>query len=494
MTTNAVDSGWARAGHRRLSWKQQLVWSFVSLASFHAAHLTGFGWLLIPCAYGLIELSHAPTNRRVFYPTLGLGFLFYAPQLAFFWNIFNAAAIALWLVLAFWIALFCLTLRLVRRRFGNGWTLLIAPFIWTGLEYFRSELYYLRFSWLTFGMANVNSVFHGFVGMYAFGFVVFAIAAVLQGVRAAHYDLEHSTSLDYSEKKTLPLGGPIRLMTMLLIALLLMELLLILIPRSGWWAASGPYVAGVQLEFPSNREVIAGLDRAKAKFPEAELFMLSEYTFQEPVPQAVRDWCVSNQAYLVAGGKEPLGETNFYDMAYVVGTNGDIVFKQCKSVPIQFFKDGLPAPERRVWDSPWGKMGVPTCYDLSYTRVVDDFVRQGAVALLNPTMDVIEWGEQQHLLHSRVAPIRAAEYGIPIFRVASSGISQIIAPRGQILAKASFPGEGEIIGGRLPINSNAHLPVDRWLAPLCSGIAGVVLAVSLIPSRKNLTPRPNSPS
>jgi apolipoprotein N-acyltransferase len=220
--------------------------------------------------------------------------------------------------------------------------------------------------------------------------------------------------------------------------------------------------------------------------------MLSEYTFQEPVPKSVRDWCASNQVYLVVGGKEPLGDTNFYNMAYVIGTNGTIVHQQVKSVPIQFFKDGLPAPERRVWDSPWGKLGVLTCYDLSYTRVVDDIVRQGAIALLNPTMDVADWGGQQHALHSLVAPIRAAEYGIPIFRIASSGVSQIVSAAGRVLAKAPYPGEGEIIAGALPLNAHPRLPLDRWLAPACVGITGIALIAALIPARKNQLPTSES--
>ena len=83
-----------------------------------------------------------------------------------------------------------------------------------------------------------------------------------------------------------------------------------------------------------------------------------------------------------------LGTTNFYDTAFVVGTNGEVVFKQVKSVPIQFFKDGLPAKEQTVWNSPWGKIGFCVCYDLSYTRVTDELVRQGAQLLIVPTMDV----------------------------------------------------------------------------------------------------------
>lgn len=504
-----------RSAGAEISLGAGLGWAIVAIASFHAAQFLGIGWLLIPCAYALIELSRAATNRKVFYPMLGVGFLFYAPQLGFFWNIFNAAAIALWLVLAFWIALFGLILRLVRLRFGNGWMLALAPFIWTGLEYFRCELYYLRFGWLTFGMANTTAPYEtAGLGNFLLGFAVVAGAAVIQiwrrtGLPSTSFFLFSTTALT----TILSLGHCGGIVTL---AVCIASAALAQTPRQLWirallfvalfaFAASLALselnrsrelprtkqfvqVAGVQLEFPTDDQVLSALNNARAKHPDTQLFLLSEYTFQNPVPQSVRDWCASNQVHLVVGGKEPLGETNFYDMAYVVGTNGHIVFQQGKSVPIQFFKDGLPAPERKTWDSPWGKLGILTCYDLSYTRVVDDFVSQGAIALLNPTMDVKEWGAQEHALHSRVAPMRAAEYGIPIFRVASSGVSQLVSRTGRVLACAPFPGEGEIISGNLPLNATPRLPLDRWLAPACSGIAGLAFAASLIPSRKKYQP------
>jgi len=506
--------------------KSGFGWALTALISFHAAQTVGIGWLLIPCAYALIELSRAASNRKVFCPMLGVGFFLYAPQLGFFWGIFGPAAIALWLVLAFWIALFGLSLRLVRLRFGNGWMLGLAPFIWTGFEYFRCELYYLRFGWLTFGMAGHNAPqVTAAAGTFLFGTIIMLCAVQIQLSRRRGFlntalVLGLITGVLASAGLFFQHPGPpdgflmivawvmacagiiqaaqrpvVRLVTAIICVLFVLGFCL---PELGKSRALPRWkmfvnVAGVQLEFPSDREVIAGLERAKARFPDARFFMLSEYTFQEPVPQLVRDWCASNQVYLVAGGREPAGETDFYDMAYVVGTNGEIVFMQGKSVPIQFFKDGLPAPERRVWDSPWGRMGILTCYDLSYTRVVDDFVRQGAIALLNPTMDIVDWGGQEHQLHSRVGPIRAAEYGIPVFRVASSGISQIISPRGHVLARASFPGGGEIIGGELPLNAKPRLPIDRWFAPCCTALAAIAFIASLIPPRKRPSPRPESP-
>ena len=82
-----------------------------------------------------------------FVSSVGAGF----PE--FFWSIFGAGAVALWLILAFWIGLFVLLAHVALNRLGARRAALLLPFLWTGLEYFRSELYYLRFSWLSVGFA-----------------------------------------------------------------------------------------------------------------------------------------------------------------------------------------------------------------------------------------------------------------------------------------------------------------------------------------------------
>jgi len=166
----------------------------------------------------------------------------------------------------------------------------------------------------------------------------------------------------------------------------------------------------------------------------------------------------------------------------VVGPTGEIVFSQGKSVPIQFFKDGLPAREQKLWESPWGKIGICVCYDLSYTRVTDRLISLGAQALLVPTMDVMDWGKREHELHARVAPVRAVEYGVPIFRVASSGISQFVDSRGHILAQAGFPGQEQTLTGHLEFGNPGTVPFDRILAQLSVVVSGMVMAWGLITS------------
>ena len=61
----------------------------------------------------------------------------------------------------------------------------------------------------------------------------------------------------------------------------------------------------MQLEFPDAAEVPQRLDVLRARYPDADLYVLSEYTFQEPVPAPVKDWCLKHQKYLLVGGKEP---------------------------------------------------------------------------------------------------------------------------------------------------------------------------------------------
>jgi apolipoprotein N-acyltransferase len=284
----------------------------------------------------------------------------------------------------------------------------------------------------------------------------------------------------------------IHIFLFIVILSILAALLLPVISFSGRRPMAAPVIAGVQLEFPIQSEVFQALNKVIAtqsslatqpslKSPfytietNVDLIVLSEYTLDGEPSQQLKDWCREHGKFLIVGGKEPLPGNDYYNTAFVIGTNGEVVFKQAKSVPIQFFKDGKPAPEQRVWNSPWGKIGICICYDLSYTRVTDALARQGAQMLIVPTMDVADWGRHQHELHARIAPVRAAEYGIPIFRLASSGISQGVSRFGVVQASAPFPGDGEMIFFATRLGQPASLPLDRYLSPLCVGVTGLFM-------------------
>ncbi len=453
-----------------LGWGKSFLWLLLAVACFHAAYTStrfpAAGLLIFGYAYFLVRLTDQPNVRRAFYFGLAAGFLCYAPQLFFFWSIFGPAAIALWLVLAFWIGLFAAMVCGSIRRWGKAKAMWLIPIVWTGIEYFRSELYYLKFSWLNVGYAFQNYSIMPFMsyGMYGAGFLIFAGAAIF---------------FCRSDIKRAVMGWFVVLLVLVVLGACFIQInkgLRISYART----VSQPCIAGIQMEFPSTSVLPKALNKALGKNPDAQIFVLSEYTLDGPVPDSLINWCRDHARFLVVGGKDPVGTNNYYNTSFVVGTNGEIIFQQAKSVPIQFFKDGLPAPKQEVWNSPWGKIGICICYDLSYTRVTDRLVEQGAQLLIVPTMDLEDWGRHQHQLHSRVAPVRAAEYGIPIFRLASSGISQAVTGGGNVIAQTSFPGSVEILTAQLRLPTRGSLPLDRWLAPACTGITAIVLLTLLV--------------
>ena len=91
-----------------LGWWASLGWLAFAVACFHVAYSStrhpAAGLAIFGYAYGLVRLTNQPTVRRAFYFGLTAGLLAYGPQLWFFSRIFSAAAVVLWLVLAFWVA------------------------------------------------------------------------------------------------------------------------------------------------------------------------------------------------------------------------------------------------------------------------------------------------------------------------------------------------------------------------------------------------------
>src|SRR5207248_708905 len=143
------------------------------------------------------------------------------------------------------------------------------------LEYFRSELYYLRFSWLNAGYAfseQVQTVPFRFIGVYGFGFVLMLAACALNflpvGLVAADVRrrTEQETPDSASSRRRLP--GFVCLLLVLVGLGLWMNL-----PAGSKSAdhTGGLTVAGVQMEFPGDPQIIVALNTLKKQHPEAAL-------------------------------------------------------------------------------------------------------------------------------------------------------------------------------------------------------------------------------
>ena len=159
----------------------RLKWLAVAAGCFHLAYEFALcAPLIIGFLYALFRLAHVPQRRDAMILGWIAGLFIYGPQLAFFWTIFDRAAIALWLVLGTWLSLYLMLQRFALLRLDAPWAGLAAPLLWTGLEYFRSELYYLRFSWLNIGYVFApfpNTTLLRYAGMYGVGFLLMLLAA-----------------------------------------------------------------------------------------------------------------------------------------------------------------------------------------------------------------------------------------------------------------------------------------------------------------------------
>src|SRR5208282_2942478 len=117
-------------------------------------------------------------------------------------------------------------------------------------------------------------------GMYGVGFLAFALAAAFSSLRSKF-----------------------RLAIVPAVAALL------LVAASITWVGKPlPTIslAGIQMEFPSSGSLPEALDKTLAKNPGAQIFVLSEYTLDGPVPESLKAWCRGPARFLVVGGKDPV--------------------------------------------------------------------------------------------------------------------------------------------------------------------------------------------
>jgi apolipoprotein N-acyltransferase len=392
-------------------------------------------------------LGRQPSALRAFGVGLLVGLAICDSLLVFLYTLFSSFAAVLWLIGALPFAIFVLLLNRTHYRLGTTWAMWLTPVLWTGTEYFRSEVWPLRFAWLLPGQAAalLPGVRCAAIGVYGLGFVYVLLAA-----------------LTLAKRKWSRVVG--------IIGLVIAAVLMYLPSLPPTPTAATLHVAGIQTEHWDPTRIAQALGELAEAHPEAQLLVLSELAFADgPVPEEVREVVRRHRRYLIAGGVVPIDERSDYNMAFVIGPDGSDLFCQAKSVPVQFLEGCRPAADRQVWESPWGKIGIAICYDACYSRVMDDFVRHGACGLIIPTMDERSWGEfERTMLHGRVQPIRSAEYGIPTFGVWSSGVSQLTDRYGRVVATAGYPGPGDTIAGSFDLSREGHIPPDRILAQASS--------------------------
>lgn len=398
---------------------------------------------LVPALYFCTERPpvHIATGGFV------LGFVWSCIMLSWFWHVFKAApavSIILWSLIGLLTAAALGIIAQIRIRWGERAALVAAAPVWLGVDFFRSEVWPLKFAWISLGYSQHS--FEGllqvasFVGVYGITLLVVGFAA------ACAYALRH--------------GGRAWLWAAGYATAMLLSALT---PRH-----QGPEptvrVAGAQLEFPSTQELLHVAASLAERKP--DIIVIPEYAAVGYVNALHRPGLTTIY------GSKMFADGDFYSSAVVALADGTVGV-QHKSVPVPLLRDGLPARERKVFSG----IGVGICYDMDFTFVSNDLVSKGARLLVYPTMDHSSWTDKQRVQHAMVTPFRAVEHRRWVVRVASSGVSQIVDPNGRVTVSVGTDAANGILEGRVALSDTRTIYAKvGWVLPwMCLGAtAGLI--------------------
>jgi apolipoprotein N-acyltransferase len=496
-----VEVNTAPRGAVSLLWALLLV--VVGAAAFNGAFAVG-GWgpLIVVFLFCAVRLTHAASAMGALLLGLLLGVAAYAPQAYLLTGSFGIPALTIIGILALCVAIFAWVGHQAWRRLGPVGSLVVLPFLWTGLEYCRAELCPPRFSWLTTGLAMPPEALHRFVGSYGVGFVLMGVAAAACSWRGWNRVLglvvalgvawglsiwqpEAVADTAVAESNAPAASGTAPAATMADAARATGATTLAAAASAPATAAANtvaedkrfpnPLLVTLPGEHPNSRSVAGLLNAAAAAHPEARFFFLTEYAMA--LNDNIARWCGTQKKYVIAATQVPVkGKTNTFRLtAAVTKSDGNTGLIIDRETPLSSGEEEPSEPE--LLETGWGKMGVVIFHDLGHRKEMDAQVRAGARALVVVAPDVEIWGLTTQDEHSRIPAVRAVEYGIPIVRATSNGLSQIIAPNGQVVASS---GADHVLAGHIPMTAAApHVPIDALGGPICMILAALYLLMEL---------------
>ena len=406
--------------------------------------------------------QRAGSARTAFYLGLTAGLVLCVLSLFWLTRLFGPAAVSLWVLLALWPALFALWYfstaswpRLPRA--------VAAAAVWVGLEFFRSELWWFEFTWLTPGSAfhSTPAVLQwaSIIGVYGLSFIVVLVngllAAALGGSWAAGLAALIMAIALYAGGRTLTpevAPGDIR-------------------------------VAAVQHEDYASGRLYQLSEQAAAErrdfliWPEGAMSIPALDTAAlDPLAGLARRW----NTHLIAGaivGSSPMARQNPEDCALVFDPEGKYLGRHTKVhlVPLMektFFGGGFARrPAREVFPTTHGVAGVQICFDENFTDLSRRLTGLGAEFFLVPSYDPAEWGNVERLQHAALLSFRAVESRRWIVRASSSGPSEAIDPAGRRVASLALNKEGVLTATIAARKARTIYPRFGWVLPyLCVAV------------------------
>jgi apolipoprotein N-acyltransferase len=380
----------------------------------------------------------------------------------------------------------------------------IAPFLWTALEYFRTNIPIIGSSWDLSGYPAAHSLallqITSVTGIYGLCFLI-----------AAYGSLVAYAVLERSRRGWMIAAG--------------VTLLLVVVAAGGTYlipAATPHYVAHlVQTNFPQSESYPAdwltvhareldqlekiSVDAAKREpgiiiWPEVPApFSLQEPQFAERAARIAREadnyflvgvvdwknvggkWLASNSAVLL----NPAGQRIYsYDKIHLlpfgeyVPLRGWLTFAKRLTADISDF---TPGSTYSVGQIPQGKFGAFICYEAIFPSEVRRFTASGAQLLITISND--GWfgrssAPEQHMFMARV---RAVENRRWLLRDTNNGYTESIDPYGRTAAQLAIDMRGQLTA---PYDFRSDLtPYARfgdWFSWLCIVVTVALLGFALV--------------
>lgn len=425
----------------------------------------GWGWLVVPGLVGLLVALRGQHGTRA----RAIGFLHgmtvYGLGLSWLLQIFGGIAVVLWCVLAGFTVLFAEMQSRAGRRGVSGWKLAAFTTLnWCGWEFIRAELFPLKFPWMTAGLAVGPNALLPWIGVYGIGMLVVCSASLVS----------------------------IRKWKSAAAAIASVILAVVFYPKCPEPAVNDLYavkVAGLQWENVSLDKFLTGTRNLPAG---VELVVWPEYAVPDDIRFNIRDWkiindlCRERNITLTFGSKAGPGDDGRWrNIALTLDSTGTLG-EHTKVHPVHFFDDGMPGTTALPVPTTHGLIGTPICFDCDYEGIVRRMTAAGAELFVVPTMDAEKWTARQHDQHAELFRIRACENGRWLFVVATSGVSQLIDPHGQVHARLAALQQGTLTGILKRETRLTFYTRLGWRVPWCGlVVAGVCWMVLLWPASRS---------
>jgi apolipoprotein N-acyltransferase len=460
---------------------------FLSFPKFNS----GF---LIWVALAPLLIALKGKNLRVSF-ALGLatGLTFFLGLL--YWiNIFSTAGlIILCLCSGFYVAIFCLGLNFIRMRSGVS-EIILAPFLWTALEYLRS-LGLLGFPWGSLAYAQYGNLpliqVASFTSVYGVSFLIVLVNAVLAKGRLRNFlflAVIFIPLLLYG-RKTLSQALPGESLKVGLIQGG--------IPQEKKWEAEFLDTT-IKLYHQKTLGLALAEEPLLIIWPETTIpgYLEENEELRTKVARIARE----SQVYLIAGSPSFDLAGRYYNSAFLISPQGEIEeeYRKIHLVPFGEFipfkrflpfiekavvgvSDFSPGGEYTVFNLPRAKFSVIICFEDIFPSLVRNFVREGAQFMVNITNDAWYKRTSAPYQHATMAVFRAVENRVSLVRAANTGVSSFIDPYGRIERNTEiFVSEALARKVLLPRHQTFYTRYGDIFSYFCLGLSTIFLLGSLV--------------